>query len=118
MAENESISKDKLRLLDIKITTLQSTISKAIIIDPKTLSHTKISFGSTVKLLDIKNNEEFKYHIVGSVESNPDKGLISFNSPLAKQLVGKEEGDEIIANLPDGKKEFEVLNVCYEELDI
>jgi len=111
-------AKDKLRLLDIKITTLQSTISKAIIIDPKTLSHTKISFGSTVKLLDIKNNEEFKYHIVGSVESNPDKGLISFNSPLAKQLVGKEEGDEIIANLPDGKKEFEVLNVCYEELDI
>ena len=111
-------AKDKLKLIDIQIATLQDTISKAIIIDPKNLPHIKISFGSTINLLDIKEQKEFKYHIVGSVESDPNKGLISFNSPLAKQLIGKEEGDEIVVNLPDGKKEFEVLDVYYEKLDI
>jgi transcription elongation factor GreA len=110
--------KDKLKLIDIQIATLQDTISKAIIIDPKNLPHIKISFGSTIKLLDIKEQKEFKYHIVGSVETDPNKGLISFNSPLAKQLIGKEEGDEIVVNLPDGKKEFEVLDVYYEKLNI
>jgi len=54
------------------------------------------------------------YTIVGSQESNPEEGLISFNSPLAKQLLGKEEGDEVKAKLPGGIKEFEVEKVFYK----
>ncbi len=111
-------SKDKLGLIDIQIAELGAIISKAVIIDPETLPHDRVSFGSTVNLIDVKTDEEFQYSIVGSVESNPDKGLISFNSPLAKQLLGKEEGDELKAQLPNGVQEFEVLDVFYKELEL
>ncbi|TLP40737.1 transcription elongation factor GreA [Arcobacter arenosus] len=111
-------AKDKLALIDAQIAELGSIISKAVIIDPESLPHDRISFGSTVELLDVDTEEEFIYAIVGGVESNADNGLISFNSPLAKQLLGKEEGDEVEATLPGGKKTFEILNVTYKELDL
>lgn len=111
-------AKEKLKLIDIQIAELGSIVSKAMIIDPQTLPHDRVSFGSTVKLLDLNSDEEFQYAIVGGVESNPDKGFISFNSPLAKQLLGKEEGDEIKAILPGGEKDFEVLDVFYKELEL
>ena len=111
-------AKEKLALIDIQMAEIGAVISKAVIINPKTLPHTKVSFGSTVELVDVNTDEEFKYAIVGGVESNADNGLISFNSPLAKQLLGKEEGDEIKAMLPGGVKTFEVLSVGYEELKI
>jgi transcription elongation factor GreA len=84
-----------------------------VIIDPSTLAHDKVSFGSTVLLLDLDDESEIKYTIVSSLDSNPDKGAISFHSPLAKQLLGKEEGDEVTATLPGGKKEFEILEIYY-----
>ena len=111
-------AKDKLALIDSQIAELNAVISKAVIIDPSTLPHNKVSFGSTVSLVDTNTDEEFTYTIVGGVESNADKGLISFNSPLAKQLMGKEEGDEVTATLPGGVKTFEVLNVCYKEIEL
>ena len=111
-------AKEKLGLIDSQIAELNAVISKAVIIDPSTLPHNKVSFGSTVGLLDIKTEEEFIYTIVGGVESNAEKGMISFNSPLAKQLMGKEEGDEIRATLPGGVKTYEVLNVCYKEISL
>ena len=111
-------AKEKLALIDSHVAELGAIISKAVIIDPATLPHNKISFGSTMELVDVETDEEFKYAIVGGVEANVDKGLISFNSPLAKQLLGKEEGDEIRASLPGGVKTFEVLSVKYEELKI
>ncbi|NQY20727.1 MAG: transcription elongation factor GreA [Campylobacteraceae bacterium] len=109
-------AKDKLGLIDIQMAELGAIISQAIIVDPTTLNHVKVSFGSTVQILDINSEEEFTYTIVGGVESSAEKGLISFNSPLAKQLLGKEEGDEINAKLPGGSKSFEVLSVCYKEI--
>ncbi|APW65083.1 transcription elongation factor GreA [Poseidonibacter parvus] len=111
-------AKEKLALIDSHVAELGAIISKAVIIDPATLPHNKISFGSTMELVDVETDEEFKYAIVGGVEANVDKGLISFNSPLAKQLLGKEEGDEIRASLPGGIKTFEVLSVKFEELKI
>ena len=111
-------AKDKLALIDAQIAELGSIISKAIIIDPESLPHNKVSFGSTVGLLDVDTEEEYSYAIVGGVESNADKGMISFNSPLAKQLLGKEEGDEITATLPGGERTFEVLSVEYKELKL
>lgn len=111
-------AKDKLALIDSHIAELSAVISKAVIIDPETLPHDKVSFGSTVQLVDVDSDEEFTYSIVGGVESNTDNGFISFNSPLAKQLMGKEEGDEVETTLPGGKKTFEILNVCYKELNL
>ena len=98
-----------------RIAELEDLITRVVIIDPASLVHDKISFGSTVKLVDVENDDEIIYSIVSSSHSNPEIGNISFHSPLAKQLLGKSEGDEFIAQLPGGKKEFEILEVYYDE---
>ena len=98
-----------------KIAELEDLITRVVIIDPSTLAHDKISFGSTMKLIDVATDEEITYTIVSSSHSNPDEGKISFHSPLAKQLLGKSVGDECIAQLPGGKKEFEIEEVYYDE---
>lgn len=111
-------AKEKLKLIDVQIAELSNIISKAVIVDPSVLPHDRVSFGSTVTLFDVASDEEFTYTIVGGVESNVERGLISFNSPLAKQLMGKEEGDEVRATLPGGVKTFEILKVSYKELEL
>ena len=111
-------AKDKLKLIDSQIAEHGNIISKAVIIDPSTLPHDKISFGSTFDLVDVDTDIEYTYAIVGGVESNAERGLISFNSPLAKQLLGKEEGDEITATLPGGQQSFEILSVYYKEIEL
>ena len=111
-------AKEKLKLIDVQIAELSNTISKAVIVDPSSLPHDRVSFGSTINLVDVETDDEFTYTIVGGVESNAEKGMISFNSPLAKQLMGKEEGDEIKATLPGGIKNYEVLGVYYKEISL
>lgn len=98
-----------------RIAELEDLITRVVIIDPSTLAHDKISFGSTVKMIDLDTDNEIIYTIVSSSHSNPEIGNISFHSPLAKQLLGKSEGDEFTAQLPGGKKEFEVEEVYYDE---
>lgn len=111
-------AKEKLKLIDMQIAEIGSIISKAIIVDPTILPHDRVSFGSTVELVDVETEAEFTYTIVGGVESNVEKGLISFNSPLAKQLMGKVDGDELSAKLPGGIKVYEVIKVYYKEIEI
>jgi transcription elongation factor GreA len=103
--------------IDIDVQTiaeLTDVVGRAQVVDPSTLAHERISFGSTVVLIDLDTDETVTYSIVGSQESDPITGKISFNSPLVKQLLGKQEGDEIKAKLPGGIKEFEVEKVYYK----
>ncbi len=109
-------AREKQAFIGTRIAELGAVISVAQIIDPSELEHARVSFGSTVVLCDLDSDDEVTYTIVGGCESNPDQGLISFNSPLAKQLLGKEEGDEFNAKLPGGSKNFEVLSVTYKEI--
>ncbi len=109
-------AKEQQRNIDSRLNDLTDLIGRAQIVDPSELEHTRISFGSTVVLCDLSIDEELTYTIVGGCESNPDYGLISFHSPLAKQLLGKEEGDDFKAKLPGGTKEFEILEVKYQEI--
>lgn len=109
-------AKEKQRLVDLRLSELAEVLGFAQIVDPSVLEHARISFGSTVVLCDMGTDTEITYTIVGGCESNPENGLISFNSPLAKQLLGKEEGDEFKARLPGGVKEYEVLEVKYQEI--
>ncbi|MGK0256538.1 MAG: transcription elongation factor GreA [Arcobacteraceae bacterium] len=98
-----------------RIADLEDLITRVIIVDPSSLAHDKISFGSTVNLINITTEEKIVYTIVSSPHSNPEIGNISFHSPLAKQLLGKSEGDEFTAQLPGGKKEFEIEKVYYDK---
>lgn len=109
-------AKEKMSLLESRVSTLETLTYKAHVIDPATLEHKRVSFGSTVKLIDLDNDAELTYTIVGSVESDASKGLISMASPLARSLLGKASGDEVIANLPSGTKEFEVVEISYKEI--
>lgn len=109
-------AKEKQRLVDLRLAALSKILGSAQIVDPSVLQHARVSFGSTVVLCDVELDKEITYTIVGGCESNPDMGLISFNSPLAKQLLGKEEGDEFKAKLPGGVKDFELLEVKYQEI--
>ncbi len=109
-------AKEQQRIIDGRLADLVQLIGNSKIVDPTELEHARISFGSTVMMTDMNSDEEFTYTIVGGCESNPDMGLISFNSPLAKQLLGKEEGDEVKVRLPGGEKEFEIDEVKYVEI--
>ncbi|MCK5110849.1 MAG: transcription elongation factor GreA [Arcobacteraceae bacterium] len=97
-----------------RIAEMEDMVTKAVVIDPSTLAHDKVSFGSTVTIIDTKTDEEITYTLGSFLDSNPDAGIISFNSPLAKQLLGKEEGDEFTARLPGGAREFEVESISYK----
>ena len=109
-------AKEQQRLIDGRLIELLEVIGCAKIVDPSELEHARVSFGSTVVLCDLQTDEELTYVIVGGCESNPDIGLISFSSPLAKQLLGREEGDDFKVKLPNGEKEFEILEVKYQEI--
>jgi len=99
-------------LMEAKINEIESTLSNAQVIDVKEIPETgRVVFGSTVNLYDIDNNKALKYKIVGNLESNPEKGHISIDTPIAKGLVGKFVEDEVSIETPSGKLAYEILEV-------
>jgi len=111
-------AKDKQGLMEARINELSDITGRAQVVDPSKLKHERVSFGSSITLTNIKTKEEITYTIVGRQESNPEKGLISIQSPIARILIGKEEGDEVIANLPSGKTKYDIEEVFYKEIII
>lgn len=111
-------AKDKQGLMEARIAELTDIIGRAQVIDPSSLAHERISFGSTVVMTDQATDEEMTYTIVGAQESNPSIGLISFQSPVAKALLGKEEGDEVEITLPSGKRTYDIEEVSYVEIKL
>lgn len=109
-------AKDEQGLMEARISELTDVIGRAQVIDPSTLAHERISFGSRVQLTDQNTDEEVTYTIVGRQESNPAKGFISIQSPMARALLGKEEGDEVSLVLPSGKKTYGIEEVSYKEI--
>jgi transcription elongation factor GreA len=99
-------------LIEAKITEMENALANAQVIDVKEIPETgRVIFGSTVMVYDVENDKEIKYKIVGNLESDPDKGQISFNTPIAKGLVGKFVDDEINIKTPSGNLKYEILEV-------
>ncbi|WP_024954974.1 transcription elongation factor GreA [Sulfurospirillum arcachonense] len=110
-------AREKLRFIESRIAELSDLLVNSQLVDPSSYAHDKVRFGSTVELENLVTEEKAVYTIVGKTESNPDVGLISFHTPLARGLMGKEEGDEVVIALPSGKVEYEILEVAYKKID-
>lgn len=109
-------AKEKLRHIDKRLFYLNSLMQKAQIIDPSHLSHERVSFGSSVRICNIETDEEECFTICGVLESEPENGLISVHSPLARALLGKEVDEQFRLQLPNGKKEYEILEIFYKNI--
>ena len=99
-------------LVEAKINEIESALSSAQVIDVKDIPETgRVIFGSTVTLYNIDEDREITYKIVGNLESDPDAGKISIDTPIAKGLIGKHVDDELIIDTPSKKLNFEVIDV-------
>jgi len=95
-----------------RIKELEAVLSLAEIVDISKLSGS-VKFGATVELVDEETDEEITYQIVGPHEANIDKNLLNLQSPLARALIGKEEGDSVEVRTPGGVRSYEVLSVKF-----
>ena len=112
-AEYEA-AKDRQGFIEGRIAELESKLSHAQIIDPKEIhAEGKIVFGATVTVSDLETDEEATYQIVGDDEADIKIGKISVNSPIARAMIGKEEGDVAEVQAPSGVREYDILNVQY-----
>ncbi len=104
-------AREKQSFVEARIKELENKVSTAEVIEPPT-SGDRVTFGSTIRLED-EEGKETAYQIVGSDEADPPRGRISIMAPLARTLIGKTVGDTVVAQLPGGKKSFEILDANF-----
>lgn len=97
-----------------RLQDIEGKLSNAQVIDVATLpKNGKVLFGTTVRLLDLNTDEEKQYQLVGEDEADIPNGKISSGSPIARALLGKEEGDVVVVKVPNGEIEYEIDQVLY-----
>lgn len=97
-----------------RIQDIEGKLGNSQVIDVTKLNATgKVVFGTTVVLMDLESEAETTYRIVGDDEADLKAGLISYGSPVAKAMIGKEEGDIVGVQAPGGVREYEIMNVQY-----
>ncbi len=106
-------AKEQQSLNEGRISELEDKLSRAEVIDVSKMSGDTIKFGATVKLADEETDEEKHYQIVGAEEADVASGKISLSSPIARALIGKEEGDNVEVAAPGGARSYEILSVQY-----
>ena len=105
-------AKEKQSFIEGRIKELEGVIGLADVIDPAKLSGA-IKFGATVGLVDEDTDEEKTYQIVGEYEADIENGMLNIKSPLARALIGKEEGDSVEVRTPGGQRSYEILSIDY-----
>jgi transcription elongation factor GreA len=108
-------AKEEQGFIEARIKDIEGKLSHKQVIDASAVdARGKVIFGSTVVILDEKTDKELTYKIVGEDEADIKLGMISFTSPIARALIGKDEGDAIEFQAPDGLKTYDILEVRYE----
>jgi transcription elongation factor GreA len=108
-----SAAKERQSFIEGRIQEINAKIAMAQVIDTKAIKSEKIVFGATVKLLDVEKDEKVSYQIVGVDEADLKLGKVGITSPIARALIGKSVGDEVIVNAPKGKLSYEVIEISY-----
>ena len=107
-------AKEQQGFIEGRIAEIEQSLGSAEVIDPTKLkAGGRIVFGATVTLINVASSEEVSYQIVGDLEADISEGLISISSPIARALIGKEEGDVAVVQAPGGEIEYEVAGVDY-----
>jgi transcription elongation factor GreA len=107
-------AREEQSFLEGRIAELESILSEAQVIDPAKLNAgSRVVFGATVELLDQDNDAEVTYQIVGEIEADIERGQVSVTSPIARALIGKEEGEVVEVTTPGGLRYYEILTVSY-----
>ena len=107
-------AKDQQGFIEARIKDIEGKLSHVQVIDVTAIdARGKIVFGSTVELLDESTGKEIIYRIVGEDEADIGQGLISYTSPIARALIGNNEGDIVTFSAPGGEKQYEVIEVRY-----
>ncbi|MCH8262440.1 MAG: transcription elongation factor GreA [Proteobacteria bacterium] len=108
-------AREQQSFLEGRISTIESVLADAQIVDVTALKvNDKIVFGATIDLVNVGNAQGVTYQIVGEIEADIEKSLISITSPIARALISKEVGDVVEVNAPGGIIEYEILEVRYE----
>ncbi|MEO0823467.1 MAG: transcription elongation factor GreA [Pseudomonadota bacterium] len=106
-------ARERQSFIEGRIKELEGLISRADVIDPSKMSGTTVRFGAHVKLVDEDTDEEKAYQIVGETEADIEHGKLNMKSPLARALIGKDEGDSVEVQTPRGARSYEILSVRY-----
>ncbi len=107
-------AKDQQGFIEGRIKQIEGKLSNTQIVDVTTIdAKGKIVFGATVDLLDVQLDKQATYKIVGEDEADINEGLISFSSPIARAMIGRNVGDEVRFSAPGGEKQYEVIEVRY-----
>lgn len=107
-------AKEQQGFIEGRIKEIEGKLSHVQVIDVTEIdARGKVVFGATVELLDVQTDTEMSYRIVGEDEADIASGLISFTSPIARALIGKDEGDEVSFSAPGGEKHYEIIEVKY-----
>ncbi|WP_404383703.1 transcription elongation factor GreA [Caenispirillum salinarum] len=109
-------ARERQSFIEGRISELEDVIGRADVIDVSKMSGETIRFGALVTLADEDTDEEVTYHIVGPYEADLKNGRISIQSPIAKALVGKTEGDSVEVTAPGGSRSYEVVEVKFADL--
>src|SRR5919106_994667 len=112
LAENAEYhaAKERQGHIEATIADLEDRLSRAMVIDPKTLSGDKVVFGATVTLLD-EDEKKVKYQLVGQVEADANQGRISYNSPLGRALIGRQVGEDVEVTTPSGDRYYAIKKI-------
>jgi transcription elongation factor GreA len=105
-------AREKQSFIEGRVKELEAVLSRAEVIDPSKFSGS-VKFGATVVVSDDDSGEEKTFQIVGEVEADLERGLLNIRSPLARALIGKDEGDQIEVKTPGGQKSYEIVSVRF-----
>jgi transcription elongation factor GreA len=107
-------AKDQQGMIEARIRDIEAKLSNAQIIDVTELNASgRVVFGATVRLIDVEDGSEARYQIVGEDEADIKEGRLSIGSPIARALIGKEEGDTVEVATPSGRRQYEIVAVEY-----
>jgi transcription elongation factor GreA len=106
-------AKDRQGMVEAQIKDIEDKLARAEIIDPTKLSGDRVRFGAYVKVTNLDTDEEITYQIVGADEADINSGMISVSAPLARALIGKSVGDEVVVQLPAGKRRYEIAEIDF-----